>query len=311
MATFSGESTTDDVIAGVDLSNKTAVITGASTGLGLETAATLAGAGARIVMLARDAGRLQDACGQLLQRVPGAQLDSVVIDLADLDSVRAAAAEVADIAPAIDLLINNAGIMACPQGKTAQGFELQLGTNHLGHFLLTLLLAPCLAPAARVVCLSSGAHRRSGMRFDDPNFEQGDYDKWVAYGQSKTANALFALGLNQRLAPRNAMAFSVHPGAIATELGRHLNEADMVALGTEIDAAGIVFKTIPQGAATSVWAATSPDLADAGGCYLEDCSVAVPGADSGFGGVQDWATDPAAAEQLWQLSEQWAGISLA
>ncbi len=309
MTEFNAESTTDEVIAGVSLAGKVAVVTGGSAGLGVETARTLAGAGATVVMLARDPAKLETAMAGLLAEQPALKLESGQLDLADLDSVRACAADLLQRYPAIDLLINNAGVMACPLMRTAQGFELQFGTNHIGHFLLTCLLVPALQAAApaRVVNLSSAGHRFSPIRFEDPNFEHSEYHKWEAYGQSKTANALFSVALDKRLQGAGVRVFAVHPGAIATELGRHMTEEDMTFLQERAKGGGMTFKSVPQGAATSVWAATAAELADQGGLYLEDCQVAGPSAPDAVGGVESFAVDPDAAERLWQLSEELVG----
>jgi NAD(P)-dependent dehydrogenase (short-subunit alcohol dehydrogenase family) len=306
---FNHESTTDDVIAGIDLTGKIAVVTGASAGLGIETCRVLAGAGARVVMLARDQDKLIAALDAITENLPDAHISTQLMDLADLESIRGASERLLGELPRIDLLINNAGVMACPRAKTKDGFELQFGTNHIGHFLFTCLVAPLLVSGApaRVVNLSSAGHRFSAMDFDDPNFAQRDYDKWVAYGQSKTANALFSVGLNRRLADRGITANAVHPGMIVTELGRHLDQADIEALQARASTMTVGFKTIPQGAATSVWAATSPDLEGRGGLYLEDCHIAEPATEDSPGGVHDYALDADAAERLWALSEQLIG----
>lgn len=306
--TFNNESTTDQVIAGIDLQGKTALVTGASAGLGIETARVLAGAGARVVMLARDPDKLAAAVAGIQEQQADAQLETQLLDLADMASIRAAAASLLERFPRIHLLINNAGVMACPLQRTADGFELQFGTNHLGHFLFTCLLVPALAAAApaRVVNLSSAGHKFGGVDFEDPNYLQRDYEKWSAYGQSKTANALFSVALDSRLSGRGVNALAVHPGMIITELGRHLEPADIEALTARASDSDQVggFKSIPAGAATSVWAATSPELEGRGGLYLEDCQVGEPEAEGDAGGYAPHALDPAAAEQLWQLSEQ-------
>lgn len=244
---FNQQSSSADVIEGIDLKGKTAVITGASAGLGVETARCLAGAGARVVMVARDADRLAAARAGILQQLPDAQLDTALLDLADLASVRAAATDIVQRFAKIDLLINNAGVMACPQGTTADGFELQFGTNHLGHFLFTCLLMPAVLAAApaRIVTLSSAAHKFSGIDFADPNYTQRNYDKWQAYGQSKTANALFSVALNARLASRGVTANAVHPGMIVTELGRHLDQTDIEGLQARAGSMKMDFKSIP------------------------------------------------------------------
>jgi NAD(P)-dependent dehydrogenase (short-subunit alcohol dehydrogenase family) len=309
MSEFSAQSTTDEVMAGVDLTGKVAVVTGASAGLGVETARVLAEAGATVVMVGRDAGKVAAAEAGIRAAQPDAALETVVMDLASLASVREAAAEVLERFPRIDLLIDNAGVMACPLARTEDGFELQFGTNHLGHFLFTALLAPALIAAApaRVVVLSSAAHKRSGVDFDDPNFLRRDYDKWQAYGQAKTANALFAVALDKRLAPFGVRAFAVHPGGIMTELGRHLDEADIAEISERFSQGATAFKSIPQGAATSVWAATSAQLEGRGGLYLEDCGIAAPAQPDSMIGVEPWAIDPVAAERLWTLSEELVG----
>ena len=225
---YDRNSTTNQVIEGVDLSGKIAVVTGASAGLGVETSRCLAAAGATVVMVGRDAGKLDDARGRISEQVPEERLDTEIMDLADLSSIRSAANAIGERHPRIHLLINNAGVMACPRAQTRDGFELQFGTNHIGHFLFTCLLVPNLLAAApaRVVNLSSSGHRFGKVDFDDPNFERRDYDKWLAYGQSKTANALFSVALNRRLAERGVTANAVHPGVIETELGRHLDDSD-------------------------------------------------------------------------------------
>ena len=309
MTAFGSESTTDDVIQGIDLSGKQAVVTGASSGLGVETARTLAGAGAAVMMVARNPAKLDAAVASVRAAVPAARIDTALLDLADLDSVRAGAGEILEKCPQINLLINNAGVMACPLMRTAQGFEMQFGTNHLGHFLLTCRLAPALVAGApaRVINLSSAGHKFGTLDLDDPNYHQRDYDKWSAYGQSKTANALFTVGLDERLRAKGVRSLAVHPGMIMTELSRHMEPADMDAILRGRDIADIGFKTVAQGSATSVWAATAAELEGKGGLYLEDCQIAAaatPGSDSG---VEDYALDPALADQLWQMSETMVG----
>lgn len=312
MTTFDETSTTDDVIAGVSLAGSVAVITGASAGLGVETARALAGAGAEVVLVARDMAKLDGVLAGLRDAVPGGVFHTCRMDLADLDSVRAAAAQVLDEHPAIHLLINNAGVMACPLQRTAQGHEMQFGTNHLGHFLFTCLLAPALVAAApaRVVNLSSAGHKFANIDLDDPDYERRDYDKWQAYGASKTANALFSVGLDARLRDKGVRAFAVHPGVIMTELSRHMDESDFQLLAdSSPPGEALSFKSVPQGAATSVWAATSPALADKGGIYLENCQIAGPAVHGASTGVESYALDTAAADRLWALSEQMAGQS--
>jgi NAD(P)-dependent dehydrogenase (short-subunit alcohol dehydrogenase family) len=323
MHTFNAGSTTTDVIQHINLKGKTVLVTGASAGLGLETSRCLANAGARIIMAARNAEKLAAAQQQILTTVPSAQLQSLILDLSDVNSIRQAAQQLLDKAEPIDVLINNAGVMACPFEKTAQGFEMQFGTNHLGHFLFTNLILPLLikAPNARIVCLSSAAHKFAAVNVEDPNYLKRPYNKWQAYGEAKSANALFALALNKRLRKYGIDVFSVHPGMIATELGRHLDADDLKMLmgGNKErsekpkDAADITkkentpkkspFKTIPQGAATSVWAATAFELKGKGGIYLEDCQIAEP-SQKASSGYAPHIADEQLAEKLWQVSEQ-------
>lgn len=321
MSGFNSETTTDEVLEGIDLTAKRIVITGAASGLGRESARALASKGASITMAARDAAKNEAAAGQVRSQVPGADLELRELDLASLESVRSFAKGFLADHDKIDVLMNNAGVMACPHGRTHDGFELQLGTNHIGHFLLTNLLAPALIAAApsRVVCLSSGAHGMAGMDFDDPMFEEREYDPWIAYGQSKTANALFALELNRRLASKSVSAYAVHPGMIMTALGRHLTPETMEAMqkrvaeraaeeGTPVtDAPAMTFKPLEAGAATQVWAATSPSLAEHGGAYLGDCQLGVPGGNEGERGIKEHAADPELAARLWAASEEWVG----
>lgn len=315
MSTFNAESTTDQVLEGISLAGKTAVVTGASSGLGIETARALAAAGASVMMVARNPERLEAAAETLRSAVPEGQFDTALADLADLDSIRTGCADILARCPKIHLLVNNAGVMACPLLRTAQGFEMQFGSNHLGHFLFTCLLLPAMLAAAeeseqecRIVSLSSAGHRLGAVNFEDPNYNQREYNKWEAYGQAKTANALFAVALDQRLKSRGIRAFSVHPGVIVTDLGRHLDEQDMKDLISSLpEGEEMTYKSTEQGSATSVWAATSPELEGRGGLYLEDCQVAERGAPGARGGVQDYAIDPDGAQQLWAVSEDFVG----
>jgi NAD(P)-dependent dehydrogenase (short-subunit alcohol dehydrogenase family) len=320
------ETTTDEVLEGVDLSGKRFVITGTSSGLGAESTRALASKGAAITMLARNGEKNAALADELRSRVPGAELETREIDLTSLPSVRACAEGILADHDRIDVLINNAGVMCCPFSTTSDGFENHMASNHVGHFLLTLLLAPALVRGApsRVVALSSGAHGMCGMDFDDPMFARRAYDPWLAYGQSKTANALFALELDRRLRDRGVRAFSVHPGMIMTELGRHLTEETMKQMQDriverareagaegEIDpAAAMTFKTVEAGAATQCWAATAPELEAHGGAYLADCQVGTPGGNVSSTGVEPHAQDPDAAARLWSLSEEWVGQKL-
>jgi NAD(P)-dependent dehydrogenase (short-subunit alcohol dehydrogenase family) len=308
---YGPESTTDDVLAGIDLAGKRALVTGASTGLGEETARALASAGAAVTLAVRDQTRGDAAADRIRAAVPGANLEVRRLDLASLASVRAFADAFLADHDRLDLLVNNAGIMACPQDVTADGFEMQFGTNHLGHFLLASLLAPALVAAApsRVVALSSAGHRRSDVDLDDPGFETTPYEPWIAYGRSKTANALFAVGFDHRFASQGVRAFAVHPGVIATELSRHLTDETLSALISSMSSAREVrYKSVPQGAATSVWAATSPELEGRGGLYLEDCHIAELTDDPEMsGGVRAYALDPDRADALWARSEELIG----
>lgn len=304
--TAGAKRTADEVLAGVDLTGKVAVVTGGSGGLGLETARALAAAGAEVVLAARDQAKTERALQTIRAAVPGARVSGTVLDLTLLVNVRASAAGLESSYDHIDILINNAGVMATPFGHTDDGYELQLGTNHLGHFFFTCLLAPTLlaAPAARIVNLSSGGHMISDVRWDDPNFERHPYDKWVAYGQSKTANVLFTVELERRLGEKGVHSYAVHPGMIVTDLGRHLTPDDMAALQTMAkDAPGggglPPFKSVSEGAATTVWAATAPELEGRGGSYLADCQVSSEFAP--------WAVDPDSARRLWGLSEDLVG----
>ncbi|MDE0930789.1 MAG: SDR family NAD(P)-dependent oxidoreductase [Halioglobus sp.] len=312
MSRFDGASTTDQVTEGVSLQGKCAVVTGASSGLGLETCRVLAAAGATVLMVARNKDTLEAAAEEIRQQQPEARLLTQIMDLADVDSVRSAAAVILQQADKIQLLINNAGVMACPLMRTAQGFEMQFGTNHLGHFLLTGLLSPALinGSPSRVINLSSAGHKFGPFNFSDPNYHQREYDKWQAYGESKTANVLFSVGLNLRVSERGVRAFAVHPGMIMTNLARHLEAADITALTDRSSSSEpLVFKTLEQGAATTLWAATTPDLAFEGGQYLEDCHIASPAESGGSSGVESYAVDPAMAAKLWLLSEDLVGQS--
>ena len=290
--------TTADVIAGIDLTGRTIVITGASAGLGVETVRTLTGAGARVVGTVRDRAKGEAA----IAGIDGVEL--VELDLASLASVRAGADAIAASVDRIDVLINNAGVMATPLERTVDGFELQLGTNHLGHFLLTTLLLDRID--GRIVNLSSRGHLRSGIGWDDPHYRERPYEKWEAYGQSKTANILFTVGL----AARGHVAFAVHPGRIPTELSRHLTQDDFADLAARGRAGGpIPMKSVAEGAATTIWAATSPELDGRSGLYLEDChvsTVVAVGTEDPEGHRPD-ALDPDDAERLWSWSEEQVG----
>lgn len=304
---FGARTQSDEVIRGVDLRGKTAIVTGASSGIGVEAVRALAGAGARVIMPVRSRQKGETAAADVRASTGASAVEVADMDLADYDSVRAFADSFVRSGTPLDILINNAGIMATPLRRIMGGFESQFGTNHLGHMLLACRLAPSFANGARVVALSSIGHRRSPILFDDPNFERRPYDKWEAYGQAKTANALFAVELNRRLETKGVTAFAVHPGGIMTELQRDLSPEEIKAFGW-VDDEGRVnarFKTLSGGASTSVWCATSPQLAGGGGVYCEDCNIAeaVSADDPAFAGVRPWAIDPDAARRLWELSE--------
>lgn len=314
--TFGATSTTDDVLDGVDLSGKRILVTGASAGLGVETARVLAAHGAQVVGAARDLQKAMTATQVVRdQAANGGELELIQLDLASLASVRATAdALLADGLP-FDLVIANAGVMATPFGKTADGFETQFGTNHLGHFVLVNRIASLMKPGSRLVNLASAGHRFSDVNLEDPNFETTDYTPFGAYGRSKTANVLFAVEFDRRHRDRGVRAVAVHPGGIQTELGRHMSAEDMAGLVksiTEANAkAGVAafeWKTIPQGAATSVWAGVVAPADVVGGLYCEDCHVAeVVDGEGVRGGVRPYALDPANARALWAKSELLVG----
>jgi NAD(P)-dependent dehydrogenase (short-subunit alcohol dehydrogenase family) len=306
---FGPRTTAREVLRGIDLSGTVALVTGGYSGLGLETTRALAGAGAHVVVPAR---RPEVARRALQDAGPAGRIEVDELDLADLGSVRAFSERFLASGRTLDMVIASAAVMACPETRVGPGWEAQFAINHLGHFALVNLLWPAVEPGgARVVAVSSAGHHNSPIRWDDLRFERG-YDKWQAYGQAKTANALFALHLDTLARDRGVRAFSLHPGGILTPLQRHLPTQEMVDRGW-IDQDGNPlnpegFKTPEQGAATQVWAATSPQLDGLGGVYLEDCDVARPAsADGARGGVKDWAADPGQAARLWALSAELTG----
>ena len=306
---FDSQSTTDDVLKKVRLDGKHALVTGATGGLGIETARALAAAGASVVITGRGAQKIDAALATLREQVPGADFDAEELELASLASVAAAAKRIVERGQAIDLLINNAGVMMCPEGRTTDGFETQLGTNHLGHFAWTAGILPALAPGARVVTLSSGAHLFGTCDVDDLHWQKRDYDPRLAYAQSKTANLWFGSELQRRHGDR-LLSLSVHPGVIETDLSRHLPEAVIEGMRANFAERGLQVKNVPQGAATSVWAATAEELADHGGAYLLDCRVAEPITEENpSGGYAPWAYDEENAQRLWTESEQLTGVS--
>lgn len=306
---FDASSTTDEVLDGVDLAGSVAAVTGASGGLGLETARALAARGAHVVLAARDSGKLDAAVATIRAAHPDASLATVDLDLADVASCRSAAIELITSVDRLDLLVNNAGVMCTPQGRTKDGFETQMGTNHLGHMAWTVPVMDLLTKdgGGRIVNLSSAGHRFGDVDLDDLNFERRPYDPWTAYGASKTANILFTVELERRLGPLGVHSVAVHPGGIHTELGRHMTPELLGEIQQRIEQsnpAGFEWKSIPQGAATTVWAATTPQYARHGGVYCEDCREAAvvhpdaPGRD----GVLAYAVDPERAAVLWDRS---------
>ena len=308
MPTFSATSTADDVLDGVDLSGRTILITGNSAGLGVEATRALTAHGAAVIGGVRDLGKANANLA-----AAGVELDRVTLhelDLASLDSVRAFTDSVTADAPDLDAIIANAGIMACPFGHTADGFETQFGTNHLGHFVAVNRLLPVLRDGGRIVTLSSSGHRRSDVDLNDPNFEHTPYDAWISYGRAKTANVLFAVELDRRLRSRGTRATAVHPGGIITELGRHLTDETMGQLIAAHEGHETVWKSVPQGAATEVWAAVAADGDEVGGRFCEDCGVAAINDNSDdLTGVRSYALDPETASALWARSEELVGES--
>ncbi len=312
MSAFGWSSTTGEVLAGIDLSGRTVFITGANSGLGQETARAMASRGAHVIMAGRDQGKLDEAVAAIHAAHPKAQLDTLTVDLTSLENIRAATSRARQRFQKIDLLINNAGVMATPFLHTRDGFEMQIGTNHFGHFALTGELFPLIERGAlkRIVNLSSRGHHFAPVDFDDPHFERRPYDPWQSYGHSKTANVLFSVGLEQRFAVLGIHAYAVHPGGIQTNLGRHMTPEMVETLMARVTSSdtGFAWKTIPQGAATSCWAATAPELEGTGGVYCEDCHVAEVDDESATGGVRSYAVNPSFAERLWKLSEDATGV---
>ena len=305
---FGAHSTADDVLRGVDLSGKLALVTGGYSGIGLQTTRALARAGAQVVVPARRPDVARESLGD--------SVDVDELDLADLASVQGFADRFLTSGRALDIVINSAGILACPETRVGPGWEAQFATNHLGHYALVNRVWPAISRGggARVVAVSSASHRRTAIRWDDVMFEHG-YDKWLAYGQAKTANALFAVHLDALARDGGVRAFAVHPGGILTPLQRHLPKQEMVEAGwideegNALNPAG--FRTPERGAATQVWAATSPQLDGLGGVYCEDCDIAEPAPDDQefTGGVRSYAVDPEQAARLWALSAALTGVN--
>lgn len=321
MSTFGATSTTEDVLAGINLAGKRFLVTGVSAGLGVETARSLAAHGARVVGAARDLKKAAAATADVRKDADanGGSFELVELDLASLESVRACADRLVKKGEPFDVVIANAGVMATPFGHTSDGFETQFGTNHLGHFVLINRIASLIKDGGRLINLSSSGHRFSNVDLDDPNFERTPYEPFVAYGRSKTANILFAVAFDKRHRSRGVRAAAVHPGGIRTELARHMDPSQLQALVDRItqEAAKegkgpFEWKTIPQGAATSVWAAVVAPADVIGGQYCENCHVGRLVADNvtinaATEGVRSYALDLKNAEALWKKSEEMVG----
>jgi NAD(P)-dependent dehydrogenase (short-subunit alcohol dehydrogenase family) len=322
MATaFGATSTTDDVLKGIDLHGKRILVTGVSAGLGVETARALAAHGAHVVGAARDLAKAETATAAVRQAAAanGGSFELIQLDLASLKSARQSADALLQKGQHFDVIIANAGVMATPFGHTSDGFETQFGTNHLGHFVFVNRIASLLKSGSRLVNLASSGHRFSNVDLEDPNFTKSPYDPFVAYGRSKTANILFAVGFDQRHRQDGIRAAAVHPGGIRTELGRHMGEESLAALIADMNK-GLAkegkppfqWKTIPQGAATSVWTAVVASADEVGAHYCENCHVSTIVADDVVisavsEGVRGYALDSATADKLWRKSEELVG----
>ncbi|HXP08244.1 MAG TPA: SDR family NAD(P)-dependent oxidoreductase [Acidobacteriaceae bacterium] len=320
---FGATSTTEEVLSGVNLQGKRILVTGVSAGLGVETARSLAAHGAHVVGAARDVTKAEAATAQVRRdaAAQGGSFELVTLDLASLKSVRACATQLTVKGEPFDLVIANAGVMATPFGHTVDGFETQFGTNHLGHFVLINRIAPLMRAGSRLINLASSGHRFANVDLQDPNFAHTPYEPFIGYGRSKTANILFAVAFDQRHRERGVRAAAVHPGGIQTELGRHMGREQLEAMVDQINkqeaAQGkgpFQWKTIPQGAATSVWAGVVAPADEIGGRYCENCHVGNIVADNVTispisEGVRGYALDPATAQALWQKSEEMVGES--
>ena len=305
---FGHDTSVDDIVGNTDLSGKNYIVTGGYSGLGLEGVKALAKAGAHVTVPARNRAKAETALSPY-----SGQIEIANMDLSDLESVRKFAADYADTQRPLHALINNAGVMACPLSRIGNGWESQFATCHIGHFELTKGLEHTLKNTenARVVALSSTAHIISDIHWDDPHFNKHDYDKWQAYGQAKSANALFALGLDRQWQADGVRGFSVHPGGIFTPLQRHLTDEEMVVLGwknadgTIPPAVQAMFKTPEQGGATALWCALSPQLSGMGGVYCEDCDIAQAADENSqrYHHARDWICDPDKADKLWDMTE--------
>jgi NAD(P)-dependent dehydrogenase (short-subunit alcohol dehydrogenase family) len=322
---FGATSTTEDVLSGVNLKGKRILVTGVSAGLGVETARSLAAHGAHVVGAARDVTKAEASTAQVRKdaTAQGGSFELVTLDLASLKSVRACATELIAKGEPFDLVIANAGVMATPLGHTVDGFETQFGTNHLGHFVLINRIASLMRAGSRLINLASSGHRFANVDLQDPNFEHTPYEPFIGYGRSKTANILFAVAFDQRHRRRGVRAAAVHPGGIQTELGRHMGREQLEAMVDQINkqeaAQGrgpFQWKSIPQGAATSVWAGVVAPVDEIGGRYCENCHVGSVVADNVTispisEGVRGYALDPGTAQALWQKSEEMVGESFA
>ena len=312
---FGFETTADQVLEGVDLAGKRILVTGVSAGLGVETARVLAARGAQVVGAVRDLEKARRAAAVVsTEAANGGGLELMELDLASLASVRACADALLAKGKPFDVVIANAGVMACPQGTTADSFETQFGTNHLGHFVLVNRIASLLRPGSRLVNLSSAAHRFADVDLDDPNFERTPYSEFTAYGRSKTANILFAVEFDRRHKQKGVRATALHPGGIQTELSRHMTPEIRQRLMDSLSASmpgglpAMKYKTVPQGSATSVWAGIVAPAELVGGRYCEDCHVAELADDpTTFSGVRSYALNPDRAKALWAKSEEMVG----
>tara|TARA_Y100000748_G_scaffold45505_1_gene33999 strand:- start:310 stop:1290 length:981 start_codon:yes stop_codon:yes gene_type:complete len=316
MTTYGPETTTDEVLLGHDLAGRHYMVTGASSGLGEESSRALAQAGATVTMLARNQSKLDKAIERIKSTNPTARLNAGIIDLSDQQSIRDYAREFLATGATIDVLINNAGVMVCPFGKTVNGIEMQFGTNHIGHFLLTNLLMPAILAGTnpRIVNLSSAGHTHSDVNLVDPNFEKSEYNAWESYGRSKSANIHFTQEIVRRYGDR-IQSFAVHPGVIMTELGRHLTPELMNEMTERVksrstssseakETGALPFKSVEAGAATQVWASVTEDLSENNGAYLGDCQLGVEGGNPSESGYLPYIFNRETAEALWSLSEE-------
>jgi NAD(P)-dependent dehydrogenase (short-subunit alcohol dehydrogenase family) len=319
---FGATSPAEDVLSGINLKGKRILVTGVSAGLGVETARSLAAHGADVVGAARDLTKAKGATAQVSKDAAagGGSFELVALDLASLKSVRACADELLAKGEPFDLIIANAGVMATPFGHTADGFETQFGTNHLGHFVLVNRIASLIRRGGRLVNLTSAGHRYSNVDLDDPNFERTPYEPFIAYGRSKTANIQFAVAFDKRHRQRGVRAAAVHPGVIQTELARYMEPGQLQALVDQFNKQGaaegkvLQWKTVPQGSATSVWAGVVAPADEVGARYCENCHVSHVVPDSApltplTEGVRGYALDPNLAEALWKKSEELVGES--